>query len=92
MDTVRRVYDLLKDHVPLCLVQCTSAYPFADDQANLRVMDTFRQEFPEAHIGYSGHEMGWIPTLAAVARGARVCLASLQNNVYDNQQWVYIVC
>ncbi|CAG0914827.1 unnamed protein product [Notodromas monacha] len=72
MDTVRRVYELLHGAVPLCLVQCTSAYPFSDDQANLLVMDKYRREFPEAHIGYSGHEMGWIPTLTAVARGARI--------------------
>ncbi|KAG8231235.1 hypothetical protein J437_LFUL005909 [Ladona fulva] len=56
----------------LCLLQCTSSYPTPPNQAHLRVMETFRKEFPDVHIGYSGHEKGYAISLAAVALGAKV--------------------
>ena len=31
----------------------------------------YKEEFPDIHIGYSGHELGYVPTLGAVALGAR---------------------
>lgn len=39
---------------------------------NLNVIDSFRQEFQDINIGYSGHESGFIPTLGAIAKGAKV--------------------
>ena len=36
----------------------------------------FKEKFPDIHIGYSGHELGYIPTLGAVALGARGNLVS----------------
>ena len=31
----------------------------------------YKEQFPDVHIGYSGHEIGFIPTLGAIALGAR---------------------
>ena len=31
----------------------------------------YKEQFPDIHIGYSGHEIGFIPTLGAIALGAR---------------------
>ena len=31
----------------------------------------YREQFPDIHIGYSGHEIGYIPTLGAVALGSK---------------------
>lgn len=31
----------------------------------------FKEKFPDIPIGYSGHELGFIPTLGAVALGAQ---------------------
>jgi N-acetylneuraminate synthase len=39
---------------------------------NLDVIDTYRKAFPDIHIGYSGHEIGYIPTLGAIAKGAKI--------------------
>lgn len=39
---------------------------------NLTVIDEYKIKFPDIHIGYSGHELGFIPTLGAVAKGAKI--------------------
>ena len=39
---------------------------------NLSVIDEYKIKFPDIHIGYSGHELGFIPTLGAVAKGAKI--------------------
>lgn len=54
----------------LLIAQSTSTYPCALNELNLRVIQTLKQKFPEVPIGYSGHETGLAPTLAAVALGA----------------------
>ncbi|KAF2366354.1 N-acetylneuraminic acid synthase N-terminal [Trinorchestia longiramus] len=74
-DWVRAVYQDLTDVSPgtaLVLLQCTSSYPTPAQHAHLRVLDTYAQVFPRAHIGYSGHEEGIYISVAAAARGARV--------------------
>ncbi len=54
----------------LVMFHCVSAYPHEDGDANLQMMDVLEKRYPGVSIGYSGHELGYIPTLAAVARGA----------------------
>ena len=58
----------------LILLQCTGAYPKDPDQIlpmiNLRVMDTYKKEFPSVPVGFSGNDPGIVPTFAAVAMGA----------------------
>ena len=39
---------------------------------NLSVISEYKKQFPGINIGYSGHELGFIPTLGAVAKGAKV--------------------
>ena len=56
----------------VCILQCTSSYPTPEDQVHLRVMQTYRERFPKCPVGYSGHELGLVITLAAVALGANV--------------------
>ena len=68
---VRVVYDGLPPH-PLVLLHCTSAYPCAVEELNLRCIETLRQTYPGIPIGYSGHEPGLPTTLAAATLGARV--------------------
>lgn len=58
--------------IPLCILQCTSTYPSVFEEVNLGVIDTYRQRFPDAVIGYSGHELGIAITEAAVALGANI--------------------
>jgi N-acetylneuraminate synthase len=56
----------------LVLMHCTSTYPCEPEELNLRMVDTLRREFPNIPIGYSGHEVGLVPTAVAVAFGACV--------------------
>lgn len=73
MEEVRGVVDrLYKINSQLALLQCTAAYPAANANLNLRVISTFRETFPHLVVGYSGHELGTAPSLAAFALGARI--------------------
>lgn len=66
VDTVVSI--LGKDN--LLLAQSTSTYPCKIEELNLRVILSFMNKYPEVPIGYSGHETGLAPTLAAIALGA----------------------
>jgi N-acetylneuraminate synthase len=68
MEQVRQAVNCL-DERNLLIVHTTSSYQFNPDEINLRVIDTFSREF-SCPIGYSGHEIGYASTLAAVAIGA----------------------
>lgn len=57
-------------HDNLLLAQSTSTYPCNLAELNLRVIQSFKDRFNGIPIGYSGHETGLAPTLAAVALGA----------------------
>lgn len=66
------VQAILKHNDRLILFHCVSLYPCPDDKINLAFMDVLRNRYYPLPVGYSGHEMGLIPTLAAVSRGARI--------------------
>lgn len=63
LDTVRM------HHEQVLLLQCTSAYPTADEDVNLRAMATLRREF-DVLVGLSDHTPGIAVPLAAAALGA----------------------
>ena len=54
----------------LLIAHSTSTYPCKPEELNLRVIQTLKKKFPEVPVGYSGHEVGLTPTLAAVSLGA----------------------
>ncbi len=53
----------------LIITHATSTYPCAPEELNLRMIQTLRETFP-CPIGYSGHEVGLIPSVVAVGLGA----------------------
>ena len=55
----------------IMLAQSTSTYPCKTEELNLNVIRTFTEKYPTIPIGYSGHETGLAPTIAAIALGAR---------------------
>lgn len=57
---------------PEYLLACTSTYPCPAGDLNLRTITTFQREYPGCTIGWSGHEVGLAPSLAAVALGAQM--------------------
>lgn len=52
------------------LAQSTSTYPCKINELNLLVIRSFMEKYKTVPVGYSGHETGLAPTLAAVALGA----------------------
>jgi len=71
MDEIKRGVDAVGLE-NLIIMHCTSAYPCEPEELNLRMIDTLRREFPDNPIGYSGHEVGLVPSAVAVALGACV--------------------
>jgi sialic acid synthase len=73
LSDVRRMYEsVLPINKQLAILQCTAGYPPAFDELELNVIATFRQEFPEAVIGFSSHDSGIAMAVAAYVLGARV--------------------
>lgn len=68
----------------LALMHCTSSYPCEPNELNLRMIQTLRGEFPALPIGYSGHEVGLVPSAIAVAFGA--CLVE-RHLTLDRAMW-----
>ena len=54
---------------PFELMHCRSTYPMADEDANLRAIETLRARYC-CDVGYSGHENGIAISYAAAALGA----------------------
>jgi len=53
----------------LIICHSTSTYPCENEDLNIRMINTLGKKF-NVPIGYSGHEVGLIPTVAAVCMGA----------------------
>jgi N-acetylneuraminate synthase/sialic acid synthase len=54
------------------ILQCTAAYPPTYEELNLKVIQTYLERYPNAVIGYSGHDSGISMSLVAYVLGARV--------------------
>jgi N-acetylneuraminate synthase len=67
----------------LVIAHCTSTYPCEPEELNLRMIQTLRNEFP-CPIGYSGHEVGLIPSAIAIALGA--CMVE-RHLTLDRAMW-----
>ncbi len=67
----------------LIITHATSTYPCEPDELNLRMIDTLRKEFP-CPIGYSGHEVGLIPSVLAAGMGA--CMVE-RHITLDRAMW-----
>ena len=68
----------------LALMHCTSTYPCEPEELNLKMIETLRREFPNIPIGYSGHEVGLVPSAVAVAFGA--CMVE-RHLTLDRAMW-----
>tara|TARA_B110000305_G_scaffold182711_1_gene202882 strand:- start:7912 stop:8958 length:1047 start_codon:yes stop_codon:yes gene_type:complete len=53
------------------ILHCISSYPTPNDEINLNLIPELKRKFGK-RVGYSGHELGMLPTFAAVAIGASV--------------------
>jgi N-acetylneuraminate synthase/sialic acid synthase len=72
-DDVQRAYDTIMAINPrLGILQCTAGYPAAFEELDLRVVSQYRERFPGAVIGYSGHDNGIAMPVAAYVLGGRI--------------------
>jgi N-acetylneuraminate synthase len=67
----------------LVLTHATSSYPCEPEELNLRMVVTLRAEF-SCPVGYSGHEVGLVPSAVAVALGA--CMVE-RHITLDRAMW-----
>jgi N-acetylneuraminate synthase len=67
----------------LVVAHSTSTYPCEPEELNLRMIETLRHEF-SCPIGYSGHEVGLVPSAVAVALGA--CMVE-RHITLDRAMW-----
>ena len=66
-------YDAVAEINPqVALLQCTAGYPAAWEELDLRVIETYRELFPEAVVGLSSHDNGIAMAVAAYVLGARI--------------------
>lgn len=71
MDEIKEAVDIFrKNNCPFELQHSNSTYPMKDEEANLRCIQTLKNEF-KCDVGYSGHEVtGYLICVAAVMLGA----------------------
>jgi N-acetylneuraminate synthase/sialic acid synthase len=84
MEDVQRMYEAvapINDQV--CILQCTSGYPPPFEELNIRVIETYRNAFPDAVIGFSSHDNGIAMPLVAYMLGARV----IEKHFTLNRAW-----
>ena len=82
MDQIHAAVNQL-DVNQLVICHATSTYPCEPDELNLNMIQTLRNEFP-CPIGYSGHEVGLITSVVAVALGA--CMVE-RHITLDRAMW-----
>jgi sialic acid synthase len=73
LEDVQRAYDVIMPiNDQVCFLQCTSSYPAEADDMNLRVIQTYKDAFPDCVIGLSDHQNGIAMALVGYVLGARV--------------------
>lgn len=83
MEQIRQGVEIAGEE-DLILMHCTSTYPCEPEELNLKMVETLRREFPNIPIGYSGHEVGLVPSAVAVALGA--CMVE-RHLTLDRAMW-----
>jgi N-acetylneuraminate synthase/sialic acid synthase len=84
MNDVVRAHDTIMPlNRQLCIMQCTAGYPPAFEELNLRVIETYRERFPAAVIGFSSHDNGIAMALIAYMLGSRV----VEKHFTVNRAW-----
>lgn len=70
--------------LPLILLHTTSTYPSKDHELNLGVIGSLRERY-QIPVGYSGHEVGVIPSVMAVV-GYDACIVE-RHITLDRAMW-----
>jgi N-acetylneuraminate synthase len=85
---VDRAVEIFHAHdCPFVLMHCIAEYPAAEEVLNLRWMNVLRERY-KCPVGYSGHEVGVVPSVIAACMGA-VCVErhiTLDRAMYGSDQ------
>lgn len=72
MDEIKTAVNIFQNNnTNLSLLHCVSSYPTPIEECNLNMIYELKKVF-DVPIGYSGHEIGFLPTIIAVAMGAEI--------------------
>ncbi len=71
LEQIRQAVSIL-GREQLIILHCVATYPSLDEEANVAVIETLRDEFHGVPIGYSGHEGDTLSSKLAVSLGAAV--------------------
>lgn len=82
MEEIRKAVDIVGEK-NLLLCHTTSSYPCPPEELNLKMVQTLKENF-DCPVGYSGHEVGLVPSALAVALGA--CLVE-RHVTLDRAMW-----
>ena len=72
LEELDRAVEIFRRHdSPLVLLHCVSAYPTPLAECNLAMINVLKARYG-LPVGYSGHELGYLPTIVAVSMGAQM--------------------
>ena len=84
LDETRMAYEAIcKHHDDVCLLHAVCSYPAQYSDLNMRAIETLKKEFPNAVIGYSGHDNGILAASIAYMLGAKV----IEKHFTLNHSW-----
>ncbi len=66
----RAIETILAHNNRLIVNHCTSLYPTPDEAIDLNMVRVLKERYRPLPVGYSGHELDILPTLASIALGA----------------------
>jgi len=74
IDEINEAVRVIKEtgNKKIAILQCTTNYPADCSMANLRVMETYKKQFPDCAIGFSDHTPGIEVAVLAAKHGAAV--------------------
>jgi len=88
LEQVDRVVKIFEKHkCPYTIMHCVSIYPCPDEWCNIQMISVFKKRY-NCHVGYSGHEVGVLPSILAVALGADAIErhVTLDRSMYGSDQ------
>ncbi len=72
IDDIDKAVDIFKQkQCPYVLMHTVSTYPCKDSECNVMMVKTLKERY-KCKVGYSGHEVGILPSVLATAFGAEV--------------------
>lgn len=88
LDQIDRVVKIFEQQgCPFTLMHCVSVYPCPDEWCNLKMLPFLKERY-QCPVGYSGHEVGILPSSIAVALGAQAIERhiTLDRSMYGSDQ------